>query len=705
MSAIDHHNPDAAILSQDECFHHRGPLAHPGRLSLSEDLLVFSPSRALDRLAGAENLVIDTAAITELSAGGINHNLDVYVDDEMHRFSGRGAIRVHSRLLALIAQDDVEDLDTLAFMPGERVLVQGQIEMYFNPLLAVRGEITLTDRRLRFTPGLGLEKLIWNGTHLDEPLVEVSNWALRGIRRRLFLRIDDEEHIFGGALTGQLFNRLEALMGDKENSQIADEIVIETWDVQLRRGPVAHPGMLHFTPAQVHFEPTGLFDAIIGVKAFQFSIEDITRISVRGWPEKKLHIRVGHETHSFSLADTIEQFEALRSLVQSRNYQFAMRQGQNYAPRYQKALDSWTTKIDYQLGEQIVFSAFALESKGENEVRFGWLLLLRTRVLFLPLGGPASREDHLSIPIEQACRLDGGPRSRQDQIFMSHEEGRSRFMLSEREGIVEDFWAQCRSPTRILSWESLGPRSMARVMGKSKFIRIMSHGETVVNCSPGMTIEHQSGVAILLPGEPGTSVPLDTWVTVEIGQNEGIYQVDSRVVRAIATPLEGVTPNAQGTHLLIISFPKHLRVYNQRESFRVLTLFDLRADTLAQTADGGSWMATGESYPCQVVDLSIGGCAVDTQHNLREGDRVNLCLPLLDQWIEIRATCVRRSPEPGTGDSTRFGLEFRELSMAQEDILHKAVMALQREALADPGDGQESNEESADQGATPSKTG
>jgi hypothetical protein len=212
-------------------------------------------------------------------------------------------------------------------------------------------------------------------------------------------------------------------------------------------------------------------------------------------------------------------------------------------------------------------------------------------------------------------------------------------------------------------------------------------------------------VAILLPGEPGTSVPLDTWVTVEIGQNEGIYQVDSRVVRAIATPLEGVTPNAQGTHLLIISFPKHLRVYNQRESFRVLTLFDLRADTLAQTADGGSWMATGESYPCQVVDLSIGGCAVDTQHNLREGDRVNLCLPLLDQWIEIRATCVRRSPEPGTGDSTRFGLEFRELSMAQEDILHKAVMALQREALADPGDGQESNEESADQGATPSKTG
>ena len=189
------------------------------------------------------------------------------------------------------------------------------------------------------------------------------------------------------------------------------------------------------------------------------------------------------------------------------------------------------------------------------------------------------------------------------QILFSCNQGRLRYLISDREGGVEDFWSQCRTPTRILAWETLGPRSTARVMGKCRFIRIMSHGETVVDLSPGMTVEHDSGVAIVLPGEPGTSVPIDTWVTVEIGQSEGIYQIDSKVVRATLTPLEGVVPNPKDTHLLIVSFPPSLRVYNQRESYRVGTEFELRANRLAQTADGGSWMSTGESFPCNVVDI------------------------------------------------------------------------------------------------------
>jgi hypothetical protein len=695
MAPPPHKLNGQAILSEDDCLHHRGPMAHPGRLSLTSDLLVFSPSRALDRLAGAEDLIIPTGEITELSAGGINHNLDVYLEDQVHRFSGRGAIRVHARILALLAEDDAVDVEDLAFEPGERVLLQGQAELFVNQLIAVRGEITLTDRRLRFFPGLGIEQLIWNTTRLEAPIDQITAWSLKGMRRRLHATMNGDEVVIGGALTPQLFNVLESLYGDATNAQSADEVVLETWEAQLRRGPVAHPGHLEFTPTHVRFQPTGLLDAIIGVKPIQFLITEITRISVRGWPEKKLIIRAGHEVYGFTLANTLERLEELRSLIRDRNYQLAMRPTGPHVPRYQVALDSWTAHVDYNLGDQIVFASFAMEARSETEIRFGWLLLLRTRVLFLPLGGPASQEQHVAIPLEQICRLDGGPRSRRDQILLSAEEGRFRFLLSEKEGAVEEFWAQCRSPTRILAWETLGPRSTSRVMGKSRFIRIMSHGETVVDLSPGMTVEHPSGVAIVLPGEPGGSVPLDTWVTVEIGQSEGIYQIDSKVVRAVPTPLEGVIANAEGTHMLIVSTPPEIRVYNQRESYRVLTQFELRANSLAQTADGGSWMATGETYPCTVVDLSIGGCALDTDYELADGDRISLNLPLLDQWVEIRATCVRRAPIISSEGSARYGLEFRELSMAQEDILHKSVMTLQREALADPEEEEESEEESA----------
>lgn len=673
---------------------HRGPLAHPGLLSLTANSLEFRPTRALDRLAGAEDIVIDIDSITELSSGGVNHNLDVVTTEATYRFSGRGALRVHARLVALLAEDDAIEGEAPLFEPGERVVLQGRAELFVNDVMAVRGELTVTDRRLRFLPGLGIEKVLWNTTQVDINLQTIQRWSLKGLRRRLHVQLLDEELIIGGALTSQLFNTLESLLGEEEASQVAEELALDTWEVQLRRGPIAHPGELLFTPTHVKFNPTGLLDAMVGVKPFRFAIRDITRLSIRGWPERKLIIRVGHEVHAFAVSDVTEQFKTFRHLVRDRHYQLAVR-SHSGPPRYQETVDSWSTKVGYQHGDQIVLGTFVMEQVSEFEVRFGWLLLLRTRVLFLPLGGPSSRENQIEYPLEEICRLDGGPRSRQDQILMSTERGRARYLVSDREGVVEDFWSQCRSPTRILAWKTLGPRSTARVMGKCRFIRIMSHGDTVVDMSPGMTVEHASGVAIVLPGEPGTSVPLDTWVTVEIGQSEGIYQLDSKVVRSIPTPLEGVIPNPSGTHMLIVGFPPELRVYNQREGYRVATEFRLRAQTLAQTADGGSWMATGESFDGTVVDLSIGGCALDANHSLPEGGRVSLNLPLLDQWVDLRATCVRTQVLPTEKGESRYGLEFRELSMAQEDILHKAVLAMQREVLSDDDEGEDMSGEPA----------
>jgi c-di-GMP-binding flagellar brake protein YcgR len=201
--------------------------------------------------------------------------------------------------------------------------------------------------------------------------------------------------------------------------------------------------------------------------------------------------------------------------------------------------------------------------------------------------------------------------------------------------------------------------------------------------TPGLTVTHESGVAVVLPGEPGSSVPTGTVVTVEIGQIEGIYQFDSKVIRSIPTPLEGVIPNPLGTHLLISRFPNELRLYNQRDSYRVGLELDIQASLLAEMADGGSWMATGQNFSCHVLDLSIGGCGLETAHELNEGDRVSLNLPLLDEWVDIRATTVRIGGEDPANRTYRFGLEFRELTMAQEDILHKAVMTMQRTALAD----------------------
>ena len=104
-------------------------------------------------------------------------------------------------------------------------------------------------------------------------------------------------------------------------------------------------------------------------------------------------------------------------------------------------------------------------------------------------------------------------------------------------------------------------------------------------------------------------------------------------------------------------------------------------------------MATGEAFECDLLDLSIGGALVRSHQPMEENQRVSLNLPLMDQWVEIRTTCVRAGIEDPDNVGVLYGMEFRELSTAQEDLLHKAIMQLQRDALVDDEEEEEESED------------
>jgi c-di-GMP-binding flagellar brake protein YcgR len=678
---------DDVVLSADDCLLYRGALAHPGRLSLTDTLLMFSPRNALDRLVGALDFVIPVDQIIEIAAGGVGHNLDIATDEQNFRFSGRGAMRVHARLVALMVEfEGVESDEPVLFEPGERVLVQGQGDLYMNELMAVRGEITMTDRRFRFMPGVGLERLLWSAAQLDVRLDELLKWEIQGIRRLLFIVMAENEVRIGGALAHDLFEQINALRtGNAHRGTSADDAVLETWKASLRHGLIAHPGKLTISPSVLSFQPTGLLDAIVGVKNFSIPTVEITTICVRGWSDKRLHIKVGHQTHALSVTEPEKKADELVDLIRSR-YARLNRDAGRGRPRYLDCLDWWAKQIQYDDSEQIVVSGLAVEILSRTEMRFGWLLLSRSRMMFLPIGGPATREDPLLFSLDGLYRLDGGPRTPMDQVYLSFNEKPHRFLLAPSEGLVDEFWDQCRAPSRVLPWNAMSPKALSRITGEARFLRISVHGDNVVDMAPAVTVPHTEGVAMMLPGEPGTSIPLETWVTVEIGQAEGIYQFDSQVVRSAPLPIETNLPNPDQLHLLITAFPTELRIYNKRDSYRIPTHMHLRAHSLTETADGGSWMATGDAFECDLLDLSIGGCLLRSLNHFESGQRVTLNLPLMDQWVEIRATCVR-SGEPDPDHPGRwYGMEFRELSMAQEDVLHKSIMSLQREAIEEESD-------------------
>ena len=174
-------------------------MAYNGLLTLTDQRLSFSPTGRLDRIVGVRELEIPVSLITQTELVGIEKNLVVEFEDRSARFAGQGAKRVFARLDALLSESKAPE-NTIEFQPGERVLVQGVATSYANGLIATRGEVVLTDKRIRFLTGGGLETLIWTFPELDHPLEAITRAGLSGVRKLLEVWIDGERRIFGGPI-------------------------------------------------------------------------------------------------------------------------------------------------------------------------------------------------------------------------------------------------------------------------------------------------------------------------------------------------------------------------------------------------------------------------------------------------------------------------------------------------------------------------
>ena len=165
-------------------------MAYNGLLTLTDQRLSFSPTGRLDRIVGVRELEVPISLITHAEIVGIEKNLVVEFEDRSARFAGQGAKRVFSRLDALLNESKTATT-TIEFQPGERVLVQGVATSYANGLIATRGEVVLTDKRIRFLTGGGLETLIWTFPELDHPLEAITRAELSGVRKLLEVWIDE----------------------------------------------------------------------------------------------------------------------------------------------------------------------------------------------------------------------------------------------------------------------------------------------------------------------------------------------------------------------------------------------------------------------------------------------------------------------------------------------------------------------------------
>ena len=157
----------------------------------------------LDRLMGARSISMDLEKIDFAEIRGLSKFLYIQYKDNTYRFSGSGAHRIYERL----------EIQRRAFMSGcetpdnfkeyqERVLLQGDIDIYIRGNWCTSGNLILTNRRIRIETIPGLDTLLFRHKKLEAWNQDITSFKFMLYQGKLTITTMDDKISVGGATNG-----------------------------------------------------------------------------------------------------------------------------------------------------------------------------------------------------------------------------------------------------------------------------------------------------------------------------------------------------------------------------------------------------------------------------------------------------------------------------------------------------------------------
>gem|GEM_PF-2949790 len=694
-------NWNERVLIQVSCMRRQGPLAYNGLLTLTDIRLSFVPTGRLDRMVGVRELEIPITMIESAEVKGIDKTMIVNFGQENARFIGKGALRVFARLDALLHEAQGSTPPNESFEPGERVLVQGAATSYANGLIATRGELLLSDKRLRFLAGTGLETRIWDFPEINHPLEAISRAEMSGVRKLLEIWIEGERLVFGGPVVPKLFNSLQALgiqSGSEGEVFRAPEGAFHAYPASAYRGLLASPGELMFSDRNVSFTPSGRLDSLVGAKATSLALVDIVHLEVL---ENRKLIFVGHEENlALDVANPMARLKELLPLI-TNALAAQLDNLQDDAPDgFDELLQAWTPKLKLKMGEPIVLTGPAVHWVRPAAGTRGWLALTDSRLLFLPAAGPKGNSPPVLVELSE---LNRGDSLNDEDIFVEHGEGVLHFQPLTGMGFVDAFWMlsepiiteeieQEEVQRRIANAPKEPPiqgvpdaearsddHTLNRVLGSLLSLSIQRDKQTILLMRPAFTIATKEGLGIVLTEAPGLRFRRGELIDVDFAQPEGTYQFDTLVHRMAPVPaaMQQSYPDALG--LLVVEMPNDLRFHNRRNNYRIKPNINSPCTVLFLEEIPGLNI---DQVKGEVVNISMGGCQLQTREFIPEDAKLIIKVELEDGEIEVQGVCTRADPPEDIKGQWLFGLRFVHMSDRVTGRINQEIVRRQREELA-----------------------
>ena len=217
------------VLATDQVLHYSSSFfAHNADCWLTNQRLMLEPKKALDKLSGSKaEIKITEISNIEKKSGMIT----IHHANGSLQIGGSGAERVGERLRMI--------LDTIAQGDAslEKVLFQGDTNVYIKGPLSTKGEIILTSKNLTIRTTDGLESYIFDKKELNTTLVDILSLEFSNLDQKLTIHTKDEHIVIGGKNAARLNTTLRGLEGtDVEELENVAVEQLSAFEAMLYRG-------------------------------------------------------------------------------------------------------------------------------------------------------------------------------------------------------------------------------------------------------------------------------------------------------------------------------------------------------------------------------------------------------------------------------------------------------------------------------------
>ena len=667
------------VLATDQVLHYSSSFfAHNANCWITNMRVVLEPKKALDKLSGSKAEVnISSIDAIEINSGMVS----IHHDNGVLQMGGSGAERLSERLKMIMNNQSSEKLD--------KVLFQGDTNVYIKGPLSTKGEIILTNHDLTIRTTKGLESYIFDKKELNTQLIDILNLTFSNLEQKLVVESTQGTIIIGGKNAARLNTTLRSLEGtDVDDLATVAVEQLSAFEAMLYRGASksAINGELSFAPNRLTFAPQNVLDTLTGAQLQIIPFDQIQKISKKGRLEittlsSKLVFVTNKADKIYELVEKevlkIERpklFTDIRSKLYSEDLAFSEVKELEFPFKHYSETPILCDQCTIRKNEGSCYFAYIFVT--EEHTR---LLTPNKQLLW-----ESSNKD-ISI-IENRSSSDATI-----QVKVKDQ----RITFKPYSGIsFRDFYCRKLKESRPSEAEQFSKESqpVQRILGFTNQVEIAYDGNVVKYILNTRVSAENRGIQIQSDKHSEFDYQVGDKLQVEIPKKEGRYTFSS-----IITEQYLVEPDPIGRYYITFAIPSNIGLSNDRGAYRApfeqsmdisilkLPEYDPERENPRQFLEQAKEI---DQNTIRLLDLSVSGCGFLVRRSIFDYNVDIHCL-VFKGSIEINDEiipwfAIPKYEVPFTQNKIeyqRVGVQFFGMNNLDRSIINRAVLKIEREQL------------------------